>query len=203
MRTQEELQRLTREVLGDRYIEFEVSKYTLTEDISAQTAWIVCQLSQVGKGPLFAVEGKGVGFIDALFNGLKRALVGQYPSLGHIHFVDFVVSGDFKRVAPADGAHTAVPGTVRLVIENAAGREFTFVSTSPSASASSVSVVVQGVEHFVNAELAVLEVYSWIEDAQKRSRPDLAEKYTQRLADLVQNASYSDTIERKRKQVRL
>lgn len=203
MRTQQELNRLTREVLGDRYIEFEVSKYTLTEDISAHTAWIVCQLSQVGKGPLFAVEGKGVGFIDALFSGLKRALVKQYPSLGHIHFVDFVVSGDFKRANGASGAHSDVPGFVRLVIENADGREFSFENTSPSASASSVSVVVQGVEHFVNAELAVLEVYSWIEDAQKRSRPDLAEKYTQRLADLVQNASYSDTIERKRKQIRL
>jgi hypothetical protein len=203
MRTQDELQRLTREVLGEDYIEYYVSKYTLTEDIEAGTAWIVCQLSQVGKGPLFAVEGKGVGFIDALFNGLKRGLVGDYPSLGHIHFVDFVVSGDFKKATRDSGSHSEVPGTVRLVIENASGREFTFENTSPSVSASSVAVVVKGVEHFVNAELAVLKVVTWIEDAQRRSRPDLAEKYTQRLAELVQNASYSDTIERVRKQVKV
>jgi len=61
MRTQDELQRQTLEVLGEDYLEYYVSKYTLTEDIEAGTAWIVCQLSQVGKGPLFAVEGKGVG----------------------------------------------------------------------------------------------------------------------------------------------
>lgn len=203
MRTQDELQRLTLEVLGEDYVGYYVSKYTLTEDIDAGTAWIVCQLSQVGKGPLFAVEGKGVGFIDALFNGLKRGLVGEYPSLGHIHFVDFVVSGDFKKAPRDNGSHSEVPGTVRLVIENASGREFTFENTSPSVSASSVAVVVKGVEHFVNAELAVLKVFSWIEDAQRRSRPDLADKYTQRLADLVQNASYSDTIERLRKEVKI
>ena len=113
------------------------------------------------------------------------------------------MSGDFKKAPRDNGSHTEVPGTVRLVIENASGREFTFENTSVSVSASSVAVVAKGVEHFVNAELAVLKVVSWIEDAQRRSRPDLAEKYTQRLAELVHNASYSDTIERVRKQVKV
>jgi len=203
MRTQEELQSLTREVLAEDYRELAIGKYTLTEDIEAGTAWIVCQLHEVGEGPVCAVEGKGVGFIDALFNGLKQALSADYPSLGHIHFADFMVSGDFKAASGHDGPHSDVPGTVRLVIENAAGRAFTFENTSPSVSASSVQVVVRGVEHFVNAELAVLKVCEWVEDAQRRSRSDLAEKYTQRLADLVQNASYSDSIERRRKAVRL
>ena len=54
-----------------------------------------------------------------------------------------------------------------------------------------------------DAELAVLRVYDWIEDARRRSRPDLAEKYTHRLADLVQNASYSETIERKKSGLKL
>lgn len=198
MRTQDELTKLTREVLGEDYVELSISKYTLTEDIEDKTAWIVCQLNHVGHGPLSAVEGKGVGFIDALFSGIKHALVARYPSIGHIHFVDFVVGGDFRAAKKNDGAHTDAPGTVRLTIGNAAGRDFTFEVTSSSISASSVCVVVRAVEHFVNAELAVLRVYDWIEDARKRSRPDLADTYTQRLADLVQNASYSESIERRK-----
>ncbi|KKS71353.1 MAG: hypothetical protein UV42_C0031G0002 [Candidatus Magasanikbacteria bacterium GW2011_GWE2_42_7] len=196
MRTQEELRRLTLEVLGEDYIEYSVSKYTLSEDIDARTARIVCQLSQVGKGPLFAVEGKGVGFIDALFNGLKSGLVNEYPSLGHIHFVDFVVSGNFPKTSDINSSHSDAPNTVRLIIENTTGREFTFENKSPSISGSSVAAVVKGIEHFVNAELAVLKVYTWIEDAQRRSRPDLVEKYTGTLAELVENATYSEAIER-------
>ena len=201
MKTQQELQQLTRDTLGEDYVEYYVPKYTLTEDIDEGSAWIVCQLAQVGKGPLFAVEGKGVGLIDALFAGLKKGLVAEYPSLGHIHFVDFLVSGDFKAASGDGGAHSEVPGTVRLVIENASGREFTFEHTSPSVSAGSVAVVVKGVEHFVNAERAVLRVYSWIEDAQRRSRPDLVEKYTRRLAEIVHNATYSESIEQRKKKL--
>ncbi|MCA9517352.1 MAG: hypothetical protein KC635_20570 [Myxococcales bacterium] len=201
MRTQDELTKLTRDVLGEDYVELSIGKYTLTEDIEEKTAWIVCQLHQVGHGPLSAVEGKGVGFIDALFSGLKQALVSHYPSIGHIHFIDFVVGGDFRAAKKSQGAHTDAPGHVRLTIENAAGREFLFETTSPSISASSVCVVVRAVEHFVNAELAVLRVYDWIEDARKRSRPDLADTYIQRLADLVQNASYSESIERRKSAV--
>jgi len=201
MRTQQELQKLTRDVLGEDYLEYYIPKYTLSESIDEGSAWIVCQLAQVGKGPLCAVEGRGVGLIDALFAGLKRGLAAEYPSLGHIHFVGFLVSGDFKGASHDGGAHSEVPGTVRLVIENASGREFTFEHTSPSVSAGSVAVVVKGVEHFVNAERAVLRVYSWIEDAARRSRPDLIEKYTQRLAELVQNATYSETIEQQKKKL--
>ena len=87
----------------------------------------------------------------------------------------------------------------QLTDGGASGRAFVFEHTSPSVSASSVRAVLSAVEHFINAELAVLKVFSWIEDARKRSRPDLADKYTQRLADLVQNASYSETIERRKK----
>lgn len=198
MRTQDELQALTRDVLGTDFVELEVRAYQLTEDLQSGRAQIVTQLHLAGELTPRAVEGEGVGFVDALFKGIQRALADDYPSIAHIFFADFHVAGDFKG-AKRDGARTDVPGTVRLTVENASGRAFEFHHTSPSVSASSVKALLRAVEHFVNAERAVLKVYSWIEDARKRSRPDLAEKYTQRLADLVQNASYSDTIERKKK----
>lgn len=198
MRTQDELQSLTREVLGSDYIELLVSRYSLTEDLQSGRALIATQLLQSGLGAPRSIEGEGVGLVDALFKGIQQALVADYPSIGNIFFVDFHVAGDF-RGAKRDGARTDVPGLVRLGVENSSGRAFTFEHTSPSVSASSVNAVLKAVEHFVNAELAVLKVYSWIADARKRSRPDLADKYTQRLADLVQNASYSESIERTKK----
>lgn len=198
MRTQDELQALTREVLGADYVELSISRYSLTEDLQSGRAFIATQLTQAGQASPRSIEGEGVGLVDALFKGIQAALVADYPSIANIHFVDFHVAGDF-RDAKRDGARTDVPGIVRLGVENSAGRAFTFEHRSPSVSASSVCSVLRAVEHFVNAELAVLKVYSWIADARRRSRPDLADKYTQRLADLVQNASYSETIERTKK----
>jgi hypothetical protein len=198
MRTQDELQSLTREVLGADYIELHISRYSLTEDLQSDRALIATQLIQSGRGAPRSIEGEGVGLVDALFKGIQQALVADYPSIGNIFFVDFHVAGDF-RDAKRDGARTDVPGLVRLGVENSSGRAFTFEHTSASVSASSVKAVLKAVEHFVNAEMAVLKVYSWIADARKRSRPDLADKYTQRLADLVQNATYSESIERTKK----
>jgi acyl-CoA thioesterase FadM len=134
--------------------------------------------------------------LDALFTGLKDALSDDYPSLNNIHFVDFAISGDFESYRNA--AHSDAALVVRLAVANSSGRRFEFSHKSRSISASSAGVVVRCVEHFVNAELAVLQVHNWIADAKKRHRQDLVDKYTQRLADLVQNASYSESIERSR-----
>ena len=191
---QKALEGMVRDVLAQEYREFEVTKYVLTEDVREHQATIVCQLRQPGADRGLAVEGKGVGMIDALFKGLKKTMSSDYPSLDHIHFVDFRIDGDFKSTKSDDG--TDALGRVRLVVENSSGRRFDFESKTLSISASSVDVVVKAVEHFVNAEEAVSKVYEWIQDAKRRQRPDLAETYTHRLASLVHNASYSESIER-------
>jgi hypothetical protein len=110
--------------------------------------------------------------------------------------VDFGIFGDFKSYQ--NEAHSDASLVVRLAVANSSGLRFEFSHESRSISASSVGVVVECVEHFVNAELAVLRVHDWIADAKKRHRQDLVDKYTQRLADLVKNASYSESIERSR-----
>ena len=191
---QKVLEDMVRDVLAAEYREFEVTKYVLTEDVREQRATIVCQMRQAGQQGGYAVEGKGVGMIDALFKGLKKTLSAEYPSLDHINFVDFRIDGDFKSSKSEDGSDAL--GCVRLVVQNSAGRTFDFESKSLSISASSVDVVVKAVEHFVNAEHAVAKVYGWIQDAKRRHRSDLAETYTHRLASLVQNSSYSESIER-------
>jgi hypothetical protein len=195
---QQSLENLVREVLGDEYRALAVTRYTLTEDIREGKATIVCLIEGVTEGKGRAVEGVGVGMVDALFSGFKRTLSGDFSSLNHIHFCGFIIEGDFSQTS--NESKTDVIGNVRVEVENSSGRRFEFSSASKSMSASSVNVVVKAVEHFVNAELAVSRVYDWIEDANRRSRPDLAEQYTRRLAELVQNSSYSESLERKKKQ---
>ncbi|MEZ4264843.1 MAG: alpha-isopropylmalate synthase regulatory domain-containing protein [Myxococcota bacterium] len=193
---QQSLENLVREVLGDEYRALAVRRYTLTEDIREGKATIVCLIEGATEGKGRAVEGVGVGLIDALFSGFKRTLSGDFSSLNHIHFCGFIIEGDFSQTSNA--SKTDVIGNVRVEVENSSGRRFQFSSASKSMSASSVNVVVKAVEHFVNAELAVSRVYDWIEDANRRHRPDLAEQYTRRLSELVQNSSYSESLERKK-----
>ena len=194
---QKQLETLVREILSEDYTSLSIKKYMLTEDIVNEEAQIACALYFVNSDSYRGVDGQGVGMIDALFKGLKQALSEEYPSLDHIHFIDFNISGDFAS-DEAGSAGTDASGHVRLVVENTSGRRFTFENRSPSISASSVAVVVGCVEHFINAELAVLRVYDWIDEARSRDRQDLVDKYVQRLSDLVKNASYSESIERKR-----
>lgn len=195
---QDALHDVVRDVLGEDYRAFEVTQYMLNEDIREGRATIVCQLRDTGAQERYAVEGTGVGMIDALFNGFKLALHSSYPSLDHIHFVGFAIDGDFSG---AEGTASDAPGEVTLSVENTSGRVFEFKSRTNSISASSVGVVVRAVEHFVNAELAVHRVYEWIQDAKRRNRADLAEKYTHRLADLVRICSYSESLERLKQSV--
>lgn len=194
-RPQAELETMVRETLGEHYRALAVTRYTLDEDMTAGRATIATRLAGVEETPR-AVEGEGVGMIDALFNGLKASLRADFPSLDHIHFVGFGVSGDFSD--NTGGAGSDALGVVELTVENTNGRRFTFGARSRSVSASSVEAVVRAVEHFVNAELAVLRVLDWVDDARSRSRTDLVTRYTQRLSDLVINASYSETVDRRR-----
>jgi hypothetical protein len=193
---QAELERMVHEVLGTGYKDYVVSQYQLVEDMRENCARLECVLLDTHSGETSNISGLGVGLVDALFKGLKDSLSTDYPSLDRIHFVDFTVAGDFRTSSSENGSDAL--GHVRLVVENSSGREFVFEAESHSVSASSCDVVVMCVEHFVNAELAVLRILEWIREAKERHRPDLVEQYTRRLSDLMQNATYSKSIERMR-----
>ena len=196
---QSQLETLVREILSEDYVSLGIPRFTLSEDIPQQQASIAAALFNKRDGSSRGVEGTGVGMVDALFTALKLSLSAEYPSLEHIHFVDFGIASDITTSPGTSNSDAAL--CVRLAVENSSGRRFDFSHRSRSISASSVGVVVECVEHFVNAELAVLRVHDWIGDARSRHRQDLVDKYTERLADLVKNASYSDSIERSRARV--
>lgn len=192
---QRELERLVRDVLGDAHVALTITRYELTEDLDNHRAAIQCDLKRSDQSGELTLAGEGVGMVDALFRALTGVLAEDFPSLERVRFVDFTFSGDF---AEATAAQSDASGQVKLTVENLTGRRFAFAHTSASITACSLAVVLGAVEHFVNAELAVVTVCDWIDDARRRHRADLVDTYTRRLADLMLNASYSEVIERRK-----
>ena len=57
----------------------------------------------------------------------------------------------------------------------------------------------QAVEYFINSERATVALHKAAEHARLQGREDTVADYTAKLAKLVQNASYTDVIEKIRK----
>lgn len=182
-----------RDVLQDGFLELQIARYTLEEDLAAGVCRVQCQVCLNGADPV-AVEGEGVGTIDALFNGLKRRFASEYPSLESIRFTGLFVKGlmtDSKQQHGADAAAEA-----RVEVANSTGRSFTFTATSGSVSRSSIEAVLAAVQYFVNSERTYVTLYLALQHYRSEGRADLVEKYTGLLAEMVRNTSYSAAVER-------
>jgi predicted kinase len=89
-------------------------------------------------------------------------------------------------------------GNVVLELENSRGRRFEFSHSSRSITGSAMIVTLMGVEYFVNTERAFVHLNRALQDAKRRNRSDLAERYQIQIATIVENTSYSEVIERMR-----
>ena len=149
------------------------------------------------QAPTFNLRGEGVGFIDASFEALVTYFEGEYPSLRSIRFASFEVKGELEdeQRAGADALCSA-----RLIIENSERAPFEFEASQPSMASVSLDVVVQALEHFINAERAFIRIYRALEDAKGRGRHDLIESYTSQLSELVKTTSYTESIAQLRSQ---
>lgn len=206
MPVQRELRELTEKVLGDKYLRLTPVNHTIVEQfIPGAHTTVRCEIQGLASDGMtkVEVEGTGVGHVDALFNGLKSALLGDYTSLSNIFIVGFTMLLDLPKEKQLITSHADAPVTIELTVVNDRERRFVFSHTSRSALASMTSVVVECFEHFINAETAVLSVYGWISRAQHDRRPELVEKYTNMLAVLVKNATYCEAIERAKEAIKI
>ena len=72
---QDRIHGLTKEVLGEQYIHLEVIR-ELHEDYRGSTL-VACRFrTDAGET---TIEGRGVGLVDAFFNGLLARLSSDYP----------------------------------------------------------------------------------------------------------------------------
>ena len=196
----ETIAKLVSEVLDGTDLRLKVDAYSLTESLEDGTAKVTAAIHDERTGEKKDFTGEGVGLVDAFFHGLVDVYSGQYPSLKSIRFADFAIKA-------TDGtgrkhAHSDMMAQVTAAIANSDGREFIFSRGSQSISASTLTVVLKGVEFFINSERAYVAVYNALQHARDQKRPDSVARYTEQLSILVEATSYSDVIEQLQKTAR-
>lgn len=186
---------LIRKVLGANFLELRLSRLSFEE--ADHTT--ICKVNLVeGELPV-EVEGKGVGVVDAIFNGLLDRYAREYQSLKTIALIGFHVAADMETKKAQAGVDAV--GRVTLEITNSEGRHFTFSDKSRSVTISIARAVIQNVQYFINAERAFLTLYNARRDALARGREDLVSRYTAELAQVVESTSYAEVIENIRKEL--
>ena len=149
---------------------------------------------------LLSLRASGVGLIDASFEALAAHFEPEYPSLRSIRFASFEVRGVLEDSSKA-GADALC--RARLIVENSERAPFEFEASERSMASASIDVVVQALEHFINAERAFVRIYKALEDARGRGRHDLIERFTAQLSELVKTTSYAESIQRLRAQANI
>ncbi len=188
---QERMLALIRDLLGEDYLHLEVRGHALEEDLVEGVSRVRLTLLDSTTGDEREVSGKGVGLVDAAFDALFGMLAAEYSSLAHIRFVSFSVAG---AVGTGErGSQSDSEGTTRLEVANQTGRAFRFEDSSRSVAASCIRVTVDALEYFVNSERAFFRVRSFLDEAKSKGRPDLVDRYTHVLTELVRNSSYAGT----------
>ncbi len=185
---------LAREVLGKTYVTFQTKQFFLDEDFDGGHAKVRANLRQhTGEQTTdMDIEGQGVGLVDALFDGMLKSFAREYSSLSSIAIVDFNIH---IKVKSSYGRRSDAMAIAMLTIRNSEDNEYAFSHSTPSVSQSSVAVVQDAVKFFVNSERAYIQLYVALEDAKKRGRFDLVERYQNQMSTLVQATSYRKIVE--------
>jgi len=187
---------LIRRVLGTNYLSLSLAKLTIEED-PKDGASVKVTVNE-GDQPS-AVEGKGVGVVDALWAALLDRYAREYQSLKTIQLVGFQVGADMDTKKGQAGVDAV--GRVKLDVTNSEGRHFTFSDQSRSITTSTARAVIACVQYFVNAERAFLTLHNARRDAMTRGREDLVARYTAEMAEVVEATSYAEVIANIRKEL--
>src|SRR5262245_7133240 len=186
-----------KEVLKDKFLHLDVLSYDLHENFETGASQISCQVKDQQSGEVLTIVGHGAGVLDAFFHGVKDRLAKSFPSLNTIRFSNFELRGEMET---GRDQGTDAEAQVTLGIKNSSGQDFEFHHSSRSILRSGIEATLEAVEYFVNSERAFLVVHAALQDARKKSRSDLVERYTNTLSVLVENTSYSEVIEQKRRE---
>jgi hypothetical protein len=198
-RKQSEITELIRQTLKDSFTHVHVRRVLIEEDLEHQTAAVTCEATDEVSGEQIRIVGKGSGVIDAFFNAMVDRFAAEYPSLKTIRFNAFSIHGqmDTRQTQSA----TDSLGEVTVEIANSDDKLFVFTHSSRSVIGSALIATLRGLEHFINAERAFILTHHALQDARERNRQDLVTRYTNTLALLVQNTSYSEVIQKLRDQL--
>jgi hypothetical protein len=187
---------LIRRVLGTNYLQLGMVKLVVEEDPNDGSK-VKAHITEGTEA--IDVEGKGVGVVDAFYNGLLSRYAREYQSLKTIQLVGFKVDADIQTKKASAGVDAV--GKVTLDVTNSEGRHFTFTDASRSVTTSTARSVLACVQYFINAERAFLTLYNARRDALTRGREDLVARYTAEMAEVVEATSYAEVIANIRKEL--
>jgi len=192
------MERVALEVLGKTYVQFKTERLLLDEDFEKANAVVKANLVEtIGEQTkALEIEGQGVGLIDAFFDAITNAFAREYSSLSSISIVDFHINIKFKN---SMGRKSDALAVATLTVKNLENHDFVFNYASSSISQTSIAVVLEAMRFFINCERAYIQLYIALEDAKKRSRFDLIERYQNQMSTLVQATSYRQIVERMNK----
>jgi hypothetical protein len=187
---------LIRRVLGTNYLQLGMVKLVVEEDPNDGSK-VKAHITEGTEA--IDVEGKGVGVVDAFYNGLLSRYAREYQSLKTNQLVGFKVDADIQTKKASAGVDAV--GKVTLDVTNSEGRHFTFTDASRSVTTSTARSVLACVQYFINAERAFLTLYNARRDALTRGREDLVARYTAEMAEVVEATSYAEVIANIRKEL--
>lgn len=188
-------EQLIRRVLGTNFLELRLRKLQITEhDMTSEVKLTIAEGDSA-----FDVEGKGIGVVDALYEGLLSRYAREYQSLKTIQLTGFKVAADIETKKQQAGVDAV--GRVTIDVTNSEGKHFTFSDASRSVTISITRATLAMVQYFVNAERAFLTLHNARRDAAARGREDLVSRYTAEMAQVVESTSYAEVIENIRKEI--
>lgn len=187
---------LAREILRDDYLHYGLEKMEIVEDKEGVRATVTLSRTGSGAGEPVTITGQGVGLVDAFFDGIVKRYGDEYPSLRTIAVCDFKLGTTFDT---AQGRKSDALAVATLRIRNSEGVEFQFERKTPSVTRSSLRASLDALTFFINSERAYVQLHLALKDAKERRRSDLVEKYRGQMGILVGATSYSEVIEKLRR----
>ena len=191
-----EVATIVNEILGPDQVCLTLVHLSLDEDIPTHKAVVTAtiEIEKHEETRSVDLEGRGVGLLDAFFEGLVSFFSREYASLTTISIADYQVKlGD---ATDLEGRNSDVDATAVLKVRNADEKEYEFAQKTPSVTYSSALAAINVVNFFINSEMAYVRMHLAIKDATERRRSDLVEKYRGKMAVLVHATSYSEVVAR-------
>jgi len=192
------IESLVDEVLDGTNLDLRVDGYQLQETLETREVRINCNVHHNKTGEKVTIDGHGVGIVDSFFQGIIGIYSQEFSSLETIRFNDLEVKASIDK--SRKGSLSDSMAEVILAVANSDGKIFLFSHQSLSITGSCISAVLRAAEFFVNTERAVISVYKALEHARESNRHDSITRYTRQLATLVEATSYSEVLDRIRKE---
>ena len=133
------------------------------------------------------ISGSGVGLVDAGFDAFIGHFSDQHPSLSTISLTDVYFQIDAGK---KDALNLRSKTLMKLEFENDRKFKTVFEDKTTSMGLTAVSVLTKAFEFYTNSELLFKRVRFLLEDAEKRSRYDVASEFRYVLTQVVGVTSY-------------